>query len=96
MPAPLEIRTLTIDPVSWTPVTVPFDCSNIAVKNGDTANAVRLRTNSSDPATQDLLGPAMEQAMAIPFHRYRFPAGSQPLWLQAVAGTGPVILKFLL
>jgi hypothetical protein len=96
MPAPLEIRVLTIDPVSWTPVTVPFDCTNIALKNGDAANALRLRTNASDAATQDVLAPSAEQALAVPFHRYRFPAGSQPLWLQAVAGTGPVILKFLL
>ena len=95
MPAPLEIRVLTIDPVSWTPVTVPFDCTNIALKNGDSVNAVRLRTNAGDPATQDVLAPAAEQGLAVPFHRYRFSAGSQPLWLQAVAGTGPVILKFL-
>jgi hypothetical protein len=37
----------------------------------------------------------MEQAVAMGFHRYRFLAGSQPLWLQATAGTGPVVLKFL-
>ena len=95
MPAPLEIRSLTIDPVSWTPVTVPFDCTNISVKNTDVTNAVRMRTNSGDPATQDLLAQGAEQVLAIPFHRYRFPSGSQPLWLQATAGTGPVILKFM-
>ena len=96
MPAPFEIRILTIDPVSWTPVTVPFDCSNLAVKNRDTANAVRMRTNASDATTEDLLNGGTEQSLAIPFHRYRFPAGSQPVWLQATAGTGPVVVKFLL
>ena len=95
MPAPLEIRSLAIDPVSWTPVTVPFDCTNLSVKNTDMANTVRVRTNSGDPGTQDLLGPGAEQTLAIPFHRYRFPSGSQPLWLQATAGTGPVVLKFM-
>jgi len=95
MPAPFEIKVVTIDPVSWTPVTVPFDCVSLAVKNRDTANAVRMRTNSGDPATEDLLSGGAEQSLAIPFHRYRFPAGSQPLWLQATAGTGPVVIKFL-
>ena len=95
MPAPFEIRVLTIDPVSWTPVTVPFDCSNLAVKNRDTANAVRMRTNAADAATEDLIGAGSEQSIAVPFHRYRFPAGSQPVFLQATAGTGPVVVKYL-
>ena len=95
MPAPFEIRVITIDPVSWTPVNVAFDCTNLAVKNRDMVNAIRMRTNVNDATTEDLLSPGSEQSLAIPFHRYRFPAGSQPLWLQATAGTGPVVLKFL-
>ena len=95
MPAPFEINVLAIDPVSWTPVTVPFDCTSVAVKNRDVVNAVRMRTNPGDGSTEDLLGPGMEQSLAIPFHRYRFPAGSQPLWFQATAGTGPVVVKLL-
>lgn len=95
MPAPFEIRILTIDPVSWTAVTVPFDCTCLAVKNRDTGNAVRMRTNAADATTEDLLSGGAEQSLAIPFHRYRFPAGSQPVWLQATAGTGPVVVKFL-
>jgi hypothetical protein len=95
MPAPLEIRVLSIDPVSWTPVTVSFDCTGLALKNRDQANAIRLRTNPGDAATEDTLGPGMEQSLAMPFPRYRFPAGSQPLWVQATAGTGPVVVKFL-
>lgn len=95
MPAPFQIQVLSIDPVSWTPVTVAFDCTSLAVKNTDVVNAVRVRTNTSDAATEDQIPPGAEQALAIPFHRYRFPLGSQPLWLRAVAGTGPVIVKFL-
>ena len=95
MPAPFEIRVLSIDPVSWTPVTVVFDCTSLSVKNGDPLNAVRFRTNPGDAASQDLLSPGAEQSIAMAFPRYRFPAGSQPLWLQATAGTGPVVVKFL-
>ena len=95
MPAPLEIRVMSIDPVTWTPVTVPFDCVSLAVKNRDGVNAIRMRTNPGDAATEDMVGPGSEQSLAIPFHRYRFAAGAQPLWLQATAGTGPVVIKFL-
>ena len=95
MPSPFEIQLLTIDPVSWTPVTVAFDCNNLAVKNADLVNAVKMRTDSGSAATEDTLGPGAEQSLAIPFHRYRFAAGSQPLWLRATAGTGPVVVKFL-
>ena len=95
MPAPFEIQVLTIDPVSWTPVTAAFDCTSLAVKNTDHANTVRMRTDPGNPATEDTLAPGAEQSLAIPFHRYRFASGSQPLWLRATAGTGPVVVKFL-
>jgi hypothetical protein len=95
MPAPFEIRVVPVDAVSWTPVTVPFDCVNLAVKNRDTANVMRIRTNKDDSTTEDTLAPGAEQALAIPFHRYRFRAGTTPVWLQATAGTGPAVVKFL-
>jgi hypothetical protein len=95
MAAPFEIQVLSIDPVSWTPITVAFDCNSLSVKNADPANPVKYRTNVANAATEDTLGPGTEQSLAIPFHRYRFLAGSQPLWLKATAGTGPVVVKFL-
>ena len=95
MPTPFEIQQLTIDPVSWTPVTAPFDCNGLLVKNTDSVNPVKMRTDSSNAATEDTLGPGAEQSVAMSMHRYRFPAGSQPLWLRATAGTGPVVVKFL-
>ena len=96
MPAPIEIQVLTIDPVFWTPITVAFDCNNLSIKNADPANPLKFRTNANSAATEDTLGPGVEQSFAIPSHRYRFPAGSQPVWLKATAGTGPAVVKFLL
>ncbi len=95
MPAPFEIRVITIDPVSWTPITIPFDCSNLSVKNRDQSNSVKMRTNPSDESTEDVLGPGAEQSLSNPHHRYRYLAGTQPLFVQATAGTGPVVAKFL-
>lgn len=94
MPAPLEIKVININTSDWTPLLVPFDCSSISVKNGGSAT-IRMRTASGDVTTEDTLGAGVEQAFAVPFHRYRFLAGSQPVWLQALAGTGPVVVKFL-
>jgi hypothetical protein len=95
MPAPLEIKVININSVEWTPLTVPFDCSSIAVKNADGTNAIWMRTISNDASTEDTLSPGGEQAFAVPFHRYRFLVGAQPLWLKAQVGTGPVVVKFL-
>jgi hypothetical protein len=96
MPAPFQILVLNINTTTWTPITVPFDCTSLAIKNRDLSNPVLMRTNASDASTQDTLAPGAEQSLAVPFHRYRFANGSQPIWLQATAGTGPVVLKFLL
>ena len=95
MAAPFEILVLSINTTTWTPVTVPFDCTSLAVKNRDQTNVVRMRTNATDASTEDLIGPGVEQSLAVPFHRYRFKSGSQPVWLLATSGTGPVVLKFL-
>jgi len=95
MPAPLEIKVLNINSTEWTAVVVPFDCSSIAVRNSDGVHSIRMRTTSSDPTTEDKLGPGREQAFAVPFHRYRFLSGSHPLWLQTVAGDVAVVAKFL-
>jgi hypothetical protein len=94
MPAPLEFKTISINADGWTPVVVPFDCSSIAIKN-NCSSAVKMRTNANDVLTQDMLAAGCEQMFAVPFHRYRFLAGAQPLWLQASAGTGPMVVKFL-
>jgi len=95
MPAPFQISVLNINISTWTPITVPFNCTSLAIKNRDLSNSVLLRTNPADSGTQDTLAPGAEQSLAVPFHRYRFLAGTQPIWLLATAGTGPVVLKFL-
>jgi hypothetical protein len=95
MPAPLDIRVLNVTATEWIPIVVPFDCSSMAIKNGGTSGSVRMRTNSQDPATEDVLNAGSEQTFAVPFYRYRFVNGAQPLWLQAASGSIPVILKFL-
>jgi hypothetical protein len=95
MPAPLEIQVLNVAAATWTPVFVPFDCSSISVKNAHLGDALRMRTDAQIALTEDVLAPGREQAFAVPFHRYRFLAGTQPLWLQFTAGAGNAVIKFL-
>ena len=95
MPGPFEIRTLTLDPVTWTAVVAPFDCSNVSIRNRDAANSIVMRTATADPNTEDTLGPSSQQAIAVPFHRYRFLAGSTVVYLRTTAGVGPACVYFL-
>jgi hypothetical protein len=95
MPAPLEIKVISINSSAWTPIVVPFDCSSISLRNAAQTNPIRMRTTSTDASTEDTLGPGREQAFAVPFHRYRFLTRSQPVWLQSVDADAPVVVKFL-
>jgi len=95
MPAPLEIKVLSVDAATWAAVIAPFDCSSMSMKNNSVTANLRMRTDAQSASTEDLLGPGKEQGFAVPFYRHRFQAGSQVLWLQAESGTVPVILKFL-
>lgn len=95
MPAPLEIKVIPVHPDTWTPVVVPFDCSSIAVKNTSVQHDLCLRTDAADATTEDLVGACREQSFAVPFHRYRFLAGSQPLWLRSTGEVGTAVVKFL-
>jgi hypothetical protein len=95
MPGPFEIRSVTLDPVTWTAVAAPFDCSNISIRNPSVSASVLIRTDQNDPHTEDTIGPMAQQAIAVPFHRYRFLAGSTAFYLRTAAGTGPVSVMFL-
>jgi hypothetical protein len=70
MPAPLEIKVISINTADGTSILVPFDCSSISVKNAGWA-AIRMQTTSVDASTEDTLPGGVEQAFAVPFHRYR-------------------------
>jgi len=95
MPAPFEIRNITLDPVLWTAVIVPFDCNNITIRNKNSAASVLIRTDSVDPSTEDTIGPLMQQVIAVPFHRYRFATGATAFYLCSSAGPGAVAVMFL-
>ena len=95
MAAGFAIRRVTLDPVTWTALVAPIDCSNINIRNRDSGASILIRSDPDDPSTEDTIEPLMQQTLAIPFHRYRFPAGSATVYLKTTAGTGPAIVHFL-
>jgi|MudIll2142460700_1097286.scaffolds.fasta_scaffold1072588_1 hypothetical protein len=95
MPGPFEIRRFTLDPVTWTAVSAPFDCSNISIQNKDGSATVLMRTGRDDPDSEGTIGPLMQQSIAVPFHRYRFQAGTTAFYLRTAAGVGSVSVMFL-
>lgn len=91
------ISTLTLDSVTWTPVTTLFPCNGFGVK---TSVDIKMRTDSADANTQDTL-PAGSQEVIIEGHTQdssgfaRFPQNTIIIYLQAVSGTPSVILRFI-
>ncbi len=91
-------RKLTIDTVTWTAVVAPIDCDSLAMRN-DTAST-KIRTDSADPNTEDTIGAGVQEGIIAPIHEpapfpVRFKNGDTICYLQAVSGTGPVILTFV-
>lgn len=107
MPSPLEIRRLTIDSVSWTPLVAPFGCSRVQFRTADPANDLKVRTTPTDADTEEtipagvyyLINVASSESMWVHNQtrsHHLWKAGDTICYLQAVAGTGPVVAGFIL
>ena len=105
MSAPYENVVTTIDAVSWTPIVAPFPCSRVQIRTKDLANDLKLRTDSASAATEETIPAGVY--WQIPGETSEFILRENqmrriPLWkandticyVQAVAGTGPVIANF--
>lgn len=95
------IRQLAVDTVSQTPVVCPIDCNQIFVKNS-VAVDLKIRSDSGDGTRQDTIAAGVEEDIAgvrsaapPDGGQARFLNGQTVGFLQAVSGTGPVILKFI-
>jgi hypothetical protein len=85
MPEPFEIREFDIDPATWTPIVVPFDCNNVSIRNTVAAD-LKIRTDLQR-IDQDIIAPGVQEVIAAPisgapfwrdaqYRPYRFMAGS--------------------
>ncbi len=52
-------------PGGWVPIVTPIDCSRIVLRNGDGTNVARLRTDPTDPTTEDSIPASSEFTIQI-------------------------------
>lgn len=91
------ISTLTLDSVTWTPITAPFPCNGIGIKS---SADIKLRTDSGDANTQDTLLAGQFELIDIAANQdssgyIRFPPGTVIAYLQALSGTPSAIIRFI-
>lgn len=96
MAAGFAIQRVTLDTVSWAPITVLFNCTQCSVENGDDTNSIKIRTASGDSATERTLIPKAQQLISAATGSLHtaFTVGDVICYAQAVAGTGPAIVDF--
>lgn len=88
------IRRLTTTTTTFIPVTCPIVCSQVVIENTDSVNAHTVRTDVADGATEKTLPQGAEITLRA----------TAPCWNQgdvvchliAVAGSGPVVVSYLL
>ncbi len=96
-------KQIAVDAVSWTPIIAPIDCMGVGIKNSVSVD-LRVRTDSADPATQDLVPSGNQDGIMVARHSgnvqddsgpARFRAGDTIAYLQALSGTGPALVTFV-
>ncbi len=100
-------QVLAIDNVTWTPV-IPNVPSSVAgvnylgIKN-PSSFPIKIRTNSTDPATEDTIYPGAVEVVASspwansrPDGNVRFLSGVAACFLQTTSGTADAIVTGLL
>jgi hypothetical protein len=93
-------QTLTLDSVTWTPVTTLFNCNNIVIKNYDQVNAIKIRTTATDPNTEDQISAGSQEVVATiprnPIDKYSwFIEFTTYAYLQSVATTGVAKVTYI-
>lgn len=94
--ANFAILRVTLDTVSWTPITAAFDCTQVSVENGDGTNNIAIRSSSGDSTTERTLTPRATQIISAATGSFAtaFKAGEVVCYAQAAAGTGPAIVDY--
>ncbi len=96
-------KQVAVDTVSWTPVVAPIDCMGLNLKNSVSVD-LKTRTDSGDPATQDLIPAGSNEGIITAKHAGnvqednrpgRFLTGETIIFCQAASGTGPVLATFV-
>jgi len=93
-----EKKRWTLDAITWTPITAPYDCNTVTLRNLDSVNNIKLRTQSGDANTEDILTPDLQEHLGGPSQpggSFRFSKAQTVVFAQTVAGTGPLLATYL-
>jgi hypothetical protein len=91
MSAIIHKQTLTLDASTWTSVTPPYDFNGCEIRNIDEVINVKLRTESGDSSTEEIIGPLEKQTLIVVTKGdYRFKSGANIVYLQAASGAPQV------
>lgn len=96
MPAPLEIRRYTIDPVSLTTITAPFGCHTVRVQQVDQDNDARFFApeEAGIPAGGEIEFGNPVNSMFGGTKKQGWAAGDVIGTVLSAAGTGPIVVTF--
>jgi hypothetical protein len=95
MTASYEIRRLTVDTSSWTAVVVPIDCTRVYIKQSDATNNFKVASDSAGVNVGVPVEPSDHHYMEAATGSFApcFSAGSTVCYVQAVGGTGPLVVE---
>jgi len=89
-----SITRTTVDNVNWTPIVAQSDCDYVAFY-AESGVAVKVRSDSSDPATEKQLGASLQETLATTPPRFnretRFFAGDNVYFVKTNAGTDVIV-----
>lgn len=94
----VQFKSVTVDAVSRTAITAPVACSEVSIKNTDTTNDATMYDASSGGNSKALRAGQSErfgggtEPGRRPWPTYRWASGETVCWVQADAGTGPIVL----
>lgn len=90
-------RRVTVDSVTWTAVVAAADCRGVGLKNSDSGNGFKIRTDQGLAASEDSIPANSQEVISAAVSDWsRFKYGEIICYVQANAGTGPMICTFAL
>lgn len=104
MVQPYAKKKYSLDAVAWTPITAPFDCNSITLRNQSATIDVKLRTDQSDSDTEDTLPPGNQEVIQADLGpRYlqhggfqaRYATGAVICYAQAASSTADLLATFI-
>lgn len=95
-------QQLAIDTINWTTVTSPanLDFNELVIRNTDYTYGFKVRTDAADATTEETISAGAQEVIGTTqitlnsSSGTRFPKSTVVCYVQAIGGTGPLILTW--